>query len=84
MADIVMVFLLSHLDRSYTKCNRFSIYLEQTFACRVDVQLIFKTVRRNKKVYTKRKSEEISEVDSTSVIDLKMELLVKVLDDFKL
>ena len=41
-----------------------SVYLEQTFVCRVDVQLIFKNVRRNKKVYTKCKSEKIPEADS--------------------
>ena len=47
----------SHLGRSHTQCNASSIYLKQAFACRIDVQLIFKNVRRNKKVYTKCKSE---------------------------
>ena len=41
-----------------------SIYLEQTFVCRVDIQLIFKSVRKNKKAYTKCKSEKIPVADS--------------------
>ena len=52
--------------------------------CRVDVQLIFKNVRRNKKVYTKCKLKKIPEADSALVIELKMELLVKIVMDFKL
>ena len=52
--------------------------------CRVDVQLIFKNVRRNKKVYTKCKSKKIPEADTALVIELKMELLVKIVMDFKL
>ena len=39
------------------------IYLEQTFVCRVNVQLIFKNVRRNKKVYAKCKFEKIPYAD---------------------
>ena len=62
--DIVVVSLLSNLDRSHTQFNASSIYLEQTFVCIVDVQLIFKNTRRNKKVYTKCKSEKIPEADS--------------------
>ena len=64
MADIVVVSLLSNLDRSHTQYDASSIYLEQTFVCRVDIQLIFKNIRRNKKVYTKCKSEKIPEADS--------------------
>ena len=82
--DVVVVSLLSKLYRSHTQCNVSSIYLEQIFACRVDVQLIFKKVRRNKKIYTKCKSEKISGAESASVINLKMELLVKIVNDFKL
>ena len=37
-----------------TKTHVSSIYPEQTFVCRVDVQLVLKKkIRRNKKVYTK-------------------------------
>ena len=52
--------------------------------CRVDVQLIFKNVRRNEKVYTKCKSEKIPEAGSALRIDLKMELPVKIVNDFNL
>ena len=38
--------------------------LNRNTLCRVEVQLIFKNVRRNKKVYTKCKSEEITEAES--------------------
>ena len=65
IADTVVISLLSNLDRPHTQCKTSSIYLERTFVCRVDVQLIFKNVRRNKKVYTKCKSEKIPEADST-------------------
>ena len=57
--SIVVVSLFSNLDRSHTQCNASSKYLEQTFVCRVNVQLIFKNVRRNKKLYTECKSEKI-------------------------
>ena len=40
------------------QCNASCIYLEQIFVGRVDVQSIIKNVRRNKKVYTKCKSEK--------------------------
>ena len=63
MTDIAVVSLLSNLDRSQTQCNASSVYREQTFACRVDAQLIFKNVKRNKKVYTKYKSEIIPNAD---------------------
>ena len=58
MADIVGVALLPNFDKSYTQCKASSIYLEQTFVGRVDVQLIFENVGRNKKVYNKCKSEK--------------------------
>ena len=66
MTDIAVVSLLSNLDRSHTNCNASSIYVEHKFESKVDVQLIFKikNVRRNKKVYTKCKSEKITEGDS--------------------
>ena len=59
-----MVSLLSNLDRPHTKYNASRKYLEQTFVFRVDAQLIFKNVRRNKNVYAKCKSEKIPDVDS--------------------
>ena len=40
---------MPNLDRSHSQCNA---YLNQTFVCRVNVQLIFKNVRRNRKAYT--------------------------------
>ena len=52
--------------RCYTQCNVSSIYLEQTFVCTFDVQLIFKNARRNKKVYTKCKPEKSPEEDSVT------------------
>ena len=45
MTDIVVVSLLSSLDRSHTQYNASSIYFEQTFVCINDVQLIFKNAR---------------------------------------
>ena len=62
MAEIVLISLLSNLDKSHTQCNVSSIYLEQTFVYGADVQLIFKNVMRNKKIYTK--SGKILEADS--------------------
>ena len=38
--------------------------VKQTLVCRVDVPLIFKNVRRRKKVYNKCKSEKILKADS--------------------
>ena len=64
MTDIAVLSLLSNMGRSHTQWNTSSIYLEQTFMCRIDVQLIFKTVERNVRVYTKCKSEKILEADS--------------------
>ena len=63
MADIAVVSL-SNLDRFHTNCNASSIYIEQKFVCRFDYELIFKNVRRNKKVYTKCKSKKITKADS--------------------
>ena len=45
----VVKFVVTHYDAS-------SIYLEQIFVCRVDTQLLFEDVRRNKKIYFKYKS----------------------------
>ena len=50
--------LLPNFDKSYTQYKASSIYLEQTFVGRVDVQLIFENVGRNKRVYNKCKSEK--------------------------
>ena len=66
MKNIVAVSLLSNLDRSHTNSNASNIYVEQKFVCRVGVQLNFKNVRRNKNVYTKCKSEKITEADSAT------------------
>ena len=57
--DIAGVSLFLNLDRPYNQFNASSLYLEHTFVCRV-VQLLFKNVMRNKKVYT-CKSEKIPE-----------------------
>ena len=64
MTVIVVVSLLSNLDRSHTKCSASNIYLEQTFVYRGDIQLTFKIVRGNKKVYTKCKSEKTTKTVS--------------------
>ena len=64
MTDISVESLLSNLDRPHTQCNAISRYLEQTIVYRVDIQLIFKNISRNKKVCTKCKSEKIPEADS--------------------
>ena len=62
MTNIAVVSLFSNLDRCHTNYNASSIYIEQKFVCRVDVQL--REIRRNKKVYTNHKSEKITEADS--------------------
>ena len=41
----------------------FCIYVQRKFVFRADIQLIFKNVGRNKKVYAKCKSEKITEAD---------------------
>ena len=58
--------------------------VKQTFVCRVVIPLIFKNVRRRKKIYDKYKSEKIPEADSAPVTDLKIELLAKIVNDLKL
>ena len=55
---------VARFEQVSTHYNASSIYLEKIFVCRADAQLIFKYVRRNKKVSTKCKSEKISETDS--------------------
>ena len=55
--------------------------MKLTFVCRVVVPLIFKNIRRRKEVYNK--SEKIPKADSTPVIDIKMVLLFKIINDFK-
>ena len=84
MIYIFVLSLLSTLDKSHTQCNASIIYPEQTFVCIVDIQLIFKNARRNKKVYTKCKSEKYSGQIQHPIIGFKMELLVKIVNDFKL
>ena len=82
-----LLIALLNLDRFHTQCNAYNIYFEQIFVCRVDVQLTFKNVRRNEKVYTKYESEKIPEADSAprvKIYFLKMELLVKIVNDCKL
>ena len=81
---IVVVSLLSIVDRSHTQWNASSIDLEQTFVSRVRAQLIFENVRRNKKLYTKCKSEKYPRQIHHLVIDFKMELVVKIVNDFTL
>ena len=84
MTDIVVISLLSKLDRSNTQCNASNIYFEQTLVCRVDIQLIFKYVKRNKRpilnVNFKKHPKQIQQL----VKDLKMELFVNIIINFKL
>ena len=75
---------LSNIDRSHNQRNAANIKVEETFVFRVDVQLLFENVGRNKKIYTKCKSEKLPEVVQHPVIVLKMQLLVKFVNDFKL
>ena len=42
--------------------------VKPTFMCRVDVSLIFKNVRRRKKVYNKSKSEKMRNANSAPCI----------------
>ena len=49
MTEIVVVSLLSNLDRSHTQCNASSIHPEQKFMCIVDVQLILKMLGEMKR-----------------------------------
>ena len=84
MTDIVAVSLLSNLDRSYTRRNASSIYLEQILVCRVDVQLIFKNVRKSKRSILNMNLKKYPKQIQHLVIDLKKELIVKIIIDFKL
>ena len=81
MTDIAMVYLLSNLDKSHNQCNASSIYLEQTFLCKVDLQLNFRRKKRSiLNVNLKNYRRQIQH----PAIDLKMELTVKIVNDFKL
>ena len=60
-----------------------NIDLEQTFGCRVDVQLIFKYIRRNKTILDVNMKKHPRQIRHP-VMNLKMELLVKIVLDFKL
>ena len=79
-----MVSLLSNVDRSHTQCNASSIYLEQRFVCSVDVQLIFKNIRRNKRSLLNVNLEKYPKRIQHFVINFKMELFVNFVIDFKL
>ena len=81
MTDIAMVSLLSNLDKSHNQYNASSIYLEQTFLCKVDLQLNFRRKKRSiLNVNLKNYRRQIQH----PAIDLKMELTVKIVNDFKL
>ena len=58
--------------------------VKQIFVCRVHVPLIFKNVKRRKKVYNKCKLKKYPRQIQHRVTDLKMELLVKIVNDCKL
>ena len=79
MTEIVAVSLLQNLDRSHNQCNVCSLYLEQTFVCGVDIQLVFKNVRKNKKAYLTVNLKKYPWQIKHPVIDLKMELLIRLL-----
>ena len=55
-----------------------------TFVCRVVVPLIFKNVRRIKKVYNKRKFEKNRRQIQQPLTDLKMEFLAQIVNNFTL
>ena len=81
MTDITMVSLLSNLDKSHNQCNASSIYLEQTFVCKVDLQL---NVRRKKRSILNVNLKNYPRQIQHPAIDLKMELTAKIVSDFKL
>ena len=81
MTDIAMVSLLSNLDKSHNQCNAFSIYLEQTFVCKVDLQL---NVRRKKRSILNVNLKNYPRQIQHPAIDLKMELTAKIVSNFKL
>ena len=58
--------------------------VKQTFVRRFDVPLIFKNVRRRKKVYNKCNLKKYPRQIQHPVTDFKMELLAKIVNDFKL
>ena len=58
--------------------------VKQTFVCRVDIPLILKNVTRRKKLYKKSKSKKNPRQIQHPTTDLQMELLVKIVIDFKL
>ena len=81
MTDIAMVSLLSNLDKSHNQCNASSIYLEQIFVSKVDPQL---NVRRKKRSILNVNLKNYPRQIQHPAIDLKMELTVKIVSDFKL
>ena len=81
MTDITMVSLLSNLDKSHNQCNASSIYLEQTFVCKVDLQL---NVRRKKRSILNVNLKNYPRQIQHPAIDLKMELTAKIVSNFKL
>ena len=83
MTDIAVLSLISNLDRSQIQCNASSIYLEQTFVCRVDTQLTFENVKRNKRSILNVNLRKCPKQIQHPVKDLKMELLLTVIINFK-
>ena len=81
MTDIAMVSLLSNLDKSHNQCNASSIYLEQIFVSKVDLQL---NVRRKKRSILNVNLKNYPRQIQHPAIDLKMELTAKIVSDFKL
>ena len=61
-----------------------SIVVKLTFVYRAVVPLIFKNVRRRKKVHNKCKSKKYSRQMQHSVTDLKMEPFAKIVNGLKL
>ena len=83
MTDIVLVWLLSNLDMPPPNAMLL-VYIMKSWRDRVHVQLIFKNVTRDKKVYTKYKSEKYPKQIQHPVIDLKKKILVKITNEFNL
>ena len=61
-----------------------SIVVKLTFVYRAVLPLIFKNVRRRKKVHNKCKSKKYSSQIQHPVTDLKMESFAKIVNGFKL
>ena len=78
MKDILVVYLLSNSDRSYTKSNASSIYFEQIVVCRVNIKSIFSRLGEIKRpiLYINLKKYH-------PVKDLKMGLPAKIVNNFK-